>query len=320
MGYGMPQRTCDYPPVDTILAFAPATVANVGPGFDVLGFAVAGLGDRVRASKGTAPGLSLTVSGPVPAELLRNTAGIAAVETVRAAGLTVDEVSIELHLEKGLPVGSGLGSSAASAAAAATAVNVLLGTPLTPPQLVAPCLAAEAAVSGRHADNIAPSLLGGLVLVRSTEPLDLVSIPVPRGLHAVVVTPDAELQTEKARAALPKTVPLEAMVRNVGNVAAFVAACYAGDLSLLARSIEDVVVTPARAALIPGATAAIDAAVAAGALGASISGAGPSVFALAGDADAAEAIGKVMVAAFDAAGLTSNAHVTPVGAEGARCI
>lgn len=301
----------------TALAFAPATVANVGPGFDVLGFALGDFGDHVRATRSESSGLRLTVSGEgagqVPADVVRNTAGIAARAVLDAAGA---DIGVELHLTKGLPVGSGLGSSAASAAAGATAVNALLGSPLSPLELVPPCVEAEAAVSGRHADNVAPALLGGLVLVRALDPLDVVRVPVPAGLRVAVVTPEFTLSTSRAREVLPASVPLASMVRTTANVAALVAACYAGDLALLGRSLEDVVVTPVRAALIPGATAALEAARAAGALGASVSGAGPSVFALTAGAD----VSGPMVAAFAAAGLAATVHLGPVATDGARCV
>ncbi len=304
---------------DAIRVFAPATVANLGPGFDVLGLALDGPGDTVtaRALPTGATGVRIaSVRGAsLPTEAEKNTAGVAALATLRAAGV---DIGVELELEKGLPIGSGLGSSAASAAAAAYAVNLLIGAPLRKVQLVDPCIEAEGVVAGRHADNVAPALLGGLILVRAVDPLDIVRLPVPEGLLVVTATPAFELPTAKAREALPSEVPLSGMVRNSANLAALVSACYSGDLGLLGRCLFDDVVAPARAALIPGGAAAIAAASTAGALGASISGAGPTVFALCHSRVTATRVAEGMVAAFEAAGLDATPSISPADCPGAR--
>ena len=301
-----------------VTAFAPATVANLGPGFDVLGLALQGPGDTVTARRVRGSGVRLVKvegdHGRLPRDAA-NTATIAAEATLRRAGV---EAGVELELIKGLPLGSGLGSSAASAAAAAFAVNLLVGSPLRKVELVEPCLAAEGAVSGRHADNVAPALLGGLILVRSVDPLDVIRLPLPEGLSVVVTTPAMELSTREARAALPDAVQLRALVANTANIAALVAACHSGDLGLLARSLSDAVVTPARARLIPGCEAVFAAALDAGALGSSISGAGPSIFALCRSAHSAAEVAAAMVAAFKGAGLASGAIVSPADCPGAR--
>ena len=304
---------------DEVTAFAPATVANVGLGFDILGMAVDGAGDRVTARRVRREGVRLVGvtgdGGRLPREAEKNTAGIAALATLRKAGI---RAGIELELEKGLPIGSGLGSSAASAAAAAFAVNRLVGSPLRKGELIGPCIEAEAAVSGPHADNVAPSLLGGLVLVRSLEPLEVLRLPLPEGLMLAIVSPDFALETREARAILPESVPLRALVRNTANVAAFVSACYSGDLALLARCIEDEVVTPVRAALIPGGLDVIRAALDTGALGSSISGAGPAVFALCRSLLSARAAAAAMTEAFARAGLASTTLLSPADCPGAR--
>jgi len=300
-----------------VSAFAPATVANVGVGFDVLGLAIDGPGDTVTAYRSDTPGVRIrrVTGGDLPLEAERNTAGVAAISTLRLAGV---DVGVELELHKGLPIGSGLGSSSSSAAAAAFAVNLLLGSPLRKAQLIEPCMDAEEAVSGRHADNVAPSLLGGLILVRSTDPLDIVRLPIPEGLTVAVVTPDFVLTTKAARAALPASISLATMVRQTANIAGLVSACYTGDLDLLARCIPETVVTPVRAQLIPGGAAAIEAALEAGALGASVSGAGPSIFALCRSVASAQAAATAMQAAFTRAGLASTRVVSPADAPGAR--
>jgi len=307
--------------MNQVTAFAPATVANLGPGFDVLGLAVDGAGDTVIASRHPEPGVRITRitgdGGALPTDPEKNTAAIAARETLRLAGFDVG-VSLEIH--KGLPLCSGLGSSAASAAAAAFATNQLIGSPLRKPALVGPCIEAEAAVSGRHADNVAPALLGGLILVRSVDPIDLVRLPLPEGLTVVVVSPELQLPTKAARAVLPEMVPLATMVHSTAQIASLVSACYSGDLSLLSRCLVDDVVTPARLPLIPGGKAAIEAALAVGALGASISGAGPSLFALCRSSRSARGAARAMAEAFSDAGLQSTTRISPASCPGARRI
>lgn len=302
-----------------VKAFAPATVANLGLGFDILGLALLGPGDEITArfvsGQGVTMGRITGDGGVLPVEAEANTAGIAAAATLRKAGI---DAGVEIDLHKGLPIGSGLGSSASSAAAAAWAVNQLVGSPLRRAELVEPCMEAEEAVSGRHADNVAPALLGGLILVLSVDPLDMVRLPVPEGLTVVVVTPDFELKTRDARGVLPETVPLKKMVRSTANIAAMVSACYSGDMALLARCVTDEIVTPVRAPLIPGCEAVMDVALNAGALGSNISGAGPSVFALCRSPISAQRAARAMKEAFRKAGLESTAVTSPADCPGAR--
>jgi homoserine kinase len=304
-----------------VTAFAPATVANLGPGFDVLGLAISGVGDTVTVFVTEEPGVRIRAihgdGGVLPVDPTKNTAGIAAAQTIERAGV---DCGVELVINKGMPIGSGLGSSAASAAAAAFAVNVAVGAPLRRLELVEACVEAEAAVAGRHADNVAPAILGGLVLVRGVDPLDVVRLPVPDGLYLAVVTPDFALPTKEARAALPVSVTLQQRTRNAADIATFVAACYSSDLPLIARSVRDDIVTPARSALIPGADAAMDAALGAGALASSISGAGPSIFALCHSERIAAAAAWAMRAAFLAAGLKSFSVVSAAECPGARIL
>lgn len=253
--------------------------------------------------------------GKLPLESDRNTAAIAASATLRKAGV---QLGVELEIEKGLPIGSGLGSSAASAVAAAFAVNVLVGSPLRKIDLIEPCVEAESVVSGKHADNVAPAVLGGLVLVRSVEPLDLIRLPTPEGLCIAVVVPQFELSTKEARAAIPSHIPLSSLVRNSANLASLVAACYAGDLGLIGRALHDDVVTPVRAKLIPGCSEVMQAAMATGAMAASISGSGPSMFALCHSSSRAQAVAKAMIDAFASAGLAACSYVSPLDCPGVR--
>ncbi|MEQ8766497.1 MAG: homoserine kinase [Planctomycetota bacterium] len=298
-------------------AFAPATVANLGPGFDILGAALEGPGDAVTARLSDEPGARLVsqtgvVVGGDPA---RNTAVIAAKAVLAACR---SERGVELSLEKGLPIGSGLGSSAASAAAAALAVSVLLGSPLDERALILCALEAEAKVSGRHADNVAPALLGGIVLVRSLEPLEVVRLPVPAALTFAVVTPQITLLTRDARAVLPAQISLPEHTRGTAQVAGLVTALHSGDLGLLSRCLDDALVTPARLPLIRGGRSALDAAREAGALGGSISGSGPSLFAVCDSRESAQRCRDAMITAFEAAGVAASGVVSSADCSGAR--
>ncbi len=304
---------------EVVRAYAPATVSNLGPGFDVLGLAVRGPGDIVTARRSPEPGVRLTRisgdGGKLSRDPQANTAGIAALATLQKAGI---DQGVELELDKGMPIGSGLGSSAASAVAAAFAVNQLVGSPLRKVELIEPCLLAEASVAGRHADNVAPCLLGGLVLVRAVDPIDIVRLPVPEGLIMVLAVPDFELETRKARAALPAQVTLHQMVRATANLASFVSACYSGDIDLLARCVVDDVVEPVRAALIPGAVQVMQAARSCGVIATSISGAGPTIFAIAHSMEVGRRAGQAMVDAFAQAGVRASVTLSPIDCPGVR--
>ena len=230
------------------------------------------------------PGKAVTVAsitgdgGKLPRDPKKNTAAVAVGGFMAKIGFPF---GVEIALEKRMPLSSGLGSSAASAVAAVFGANLLAGSPLSTRELLPFTMEAERAACGSaHADNVAPSLLGGFVLIRSYEPLDVVQLPVPAGLSCAVAHPHAELRTEDARRILKKEIRLADAIRQWGNLAALVAALYNGDLQLLGRSLQDVVAEPARSLLIPGFAAVKSAAMAAGALGCSISGSGPSVFAL----------------------------------------
>jgi homoserine kinase len=303
-----------------VRAFAPGTVANLGPGLDILGLAVAGAGDTVTAERSTSREIHISSSGhpEIPGELKRNTAGIAAAR-VRALA-SADSVGLTLQIAKGLPLSGGQGGSAASAVAAAVAVNELLGSPLRREELLEPCLEAEAAVSGRHADNVAAALFGGVVLIRTLDPIDVVRISFPEELRVVVVAPQQSLRTAESRMRLPRSVPLPVALAQAAAVGALVAALTTRDLDLLRRSIEDRIAEPARAPLLPGFVEAKRAALEAGALGCSISGSGPASFAFAVGDGAARRIGKAMVAAYRSEGVPANARVGAIDARGARVV
>ena len=308
--------------MDKIKAFAPATIANIGPGFDVLGLAITGLGDYVEAKKSAEPGIRITeitgLKNGIPLNADKNTAGIASREVLKL--LNVVGEGIELKLRKNLPSGSGLGSSAASAAAAAYAVNALFDGKLTKKDLIMPATIAEESVSGGFfANNTAPSLLGGATLTRCRQPLDAVKLGTMEGLVVVVAAPEYRLLTKTSREALPKTVPMESFVNNMANACLMVAAFNNNDVELLGRCVgNDEIIEPARAGLIPGFYDVKKSALEAGAYGCSISGAGPSVFALTNRADAGRSIGKAMKEAFEKNGLASDVYVSEVDNAGAR--
>jgi homoserine kinase len=301
-------------------AFAPATVGNVGVGFDVLGHAHTSLGDTVfirrldepivRMAAGTTPDL--------PADPAANTAGAGLLRLIADFDLPF---GFEVRVRKGIPLGSGMGGSAASAAAAIVAANELLHEPLTVDQLLEYGMHGEAVATGAyHADNLAPCLLGGLVLVRGSEPTDAVRIPVPDALRCVLVHPALRVETREARALLPPTVSLHDHVVQSGNLAALVAGCHSGDFELISRALTDIIVEPHRARLVRGFAGVKCAALAAGALGCSLSGSGPSMFAwCVGDADGIR-IRQAMVAAFDAVGVAAEGWVSRVDAPGTRVL
>jgi homoserine kinase len=290
----------------------------VGPGLDILGLAVAGAGDEVLVERVDATGVLVRDAGhpDLPARADRNTAALAAAEVLRRAGSPVRGLAVSVR--KGLPLAGGQGGSAASAVAAAVAANRLLGNPLDRLALLEACLAAEETVAGRHADNVAPSLFGGLVLVRSLTPLDVVCLPVPPELRVVLAQPDQRLRTRDARTVLPRDVPLEVALAQAAQVGAMVAALAAGDYELLGRALDDGIAEPARAPLLPGFREAKAAALGAGALGASISGAGPTAFALVRGDETAQAVAAAMEAAYRGVGAIPQVRVAQVDRQGAR--
>jgi homoserine kinase len=309
--------------MDAVTAFAPATVSNVACGFDVLGFALDSPGDEVTARFVDAPGVTIETiegdAGRLPREAAKNTAGVAA----RALLTTVGQRrGVALSIRKGLPLASGLGGSAASAVAAVVAVDALVGARAPLETLLACALEGEHLGAGSaHADNIAPSLYGGFVLVRRADPPDVVRLPVPAGLTAVVVHPDLEIETSKARALLGTTVPLGDAIRQWANLGAFVHGLHVGDFALLSRALEDTIAEPRRAPLVPGLASIKQAASDAGALGSSLSGSGPSLFALCRDVATAARVADVMTAAVKRAiGGEPQTYVSAIAPQGARVI
>jgi homoserine kinase len=302
-------------------AFAPASVGNVGVGFDILGHTVAALGDRVRATRRDEPGVVIrSITGvhvDLPREPTRNTAGMAVLAMVKDLELPY---GFELEIEKGIPLGSGLGGSAASAVAGIVAGAALVDEHLDRAQLLKYAMQGEAVASGSvHVDNIAPSLYGGLVLTVGIDNPFVKQIPVPEPVRCVLVHPHMVLATREARAILSQTVPLSDVIWQQANLAGFLAGCFTGDLALIRESLLDVVIEPQRQVLIPGFVEVKQAALAAGALGASISGAGPTVFAWCDEADA-DKVRAGMVEAFARHGLETDSWISTIDRAGARIV
>jgi homoserine kinase len=302
-------------------AFAPASVGNVAIGFDILGFAVDALGDRVTVTRRAEPGVGITrihgVAGELPTDPTRNTAGQALLAMQEALRL---DFGFSMEIDKGIPLGSGLGGSAASAVGAVVAANALLAQPCSKLELLKFAMQGEAVASGSlHVDNISPSLFGGLVLTVGIDHPRVKQIPVPPDVRAVILHPHMFLSTKQARAILRRTVDLSDFVWQTANLAGFISGCYTNDLDMIRASLEDVVIEPQRQALIPGFQDVRRAAMEAGALGCSISGAGPTTFAWARESNAV-AVMDAMRSEFARKSIELDEWIVSIGSDGARVI
>jgi homoserine kinase len=302
-------------------AFAPASVGNVAIGFDILGFSVSALGDRVTVSRTESKGVAITevigVAGKLPTDPAQNTAGRALLAMQEALH---PGFGFEMRIDKGIALGSGLGGSAASAVGAVVAANALLPQPRSKLELLKYAMQGEAVASGSlHVDNISPSLFGGLVLTVGIDHPRVKQIPVPAGIRAVIVHPHMFLSTRQARAILKRSVELSDFVWQTANLAGFISGCYTSDLDMIRASFEDVVIEPQRQALIPGFQGVRFAAMEAGALGCSISGAGPTLFAWALAKDAHRVL-EVMRREFTAASIRIDEWLVDFETDGAHVI
>ena len=307
----------------SITAFAPATVANVSCGFDIMGFAIDAIGDKVNVSIENIKENKVIMSGAyghlIPTAWEKNTASVAVQAYLNAIGKS--DLQVQISLEKNMPLGSGMGSSASSSAAAVYAMNYLLGSPLATIELVPFAMEGERVASGSaHADNVAPSLLGGFVLIRSYQPLDIISVPCPDDLFCAVVHPHIELHTADARRILQHDIPLGDVIKQTANTAGFMVALLNKDYELLGRSMSDLLAEPKRTRLIPGFDDAKRAAMKEGALGCGISGSGPSIFALTQGESTAKKVAQVIKQAFLKVGLDSEAFTSSLNVQGARII
>jgi homoserine kinase len=309
-------------------AFAPATVANVAVGFDILGFAVEAAGDEVTVTtteragvrvEGVSDTTGTLTPGAIPSDAAKNTATVGLLKL--RADLSLG-FGFDVRIRKGIALGSGMGGSAASAVAALVAANSLLERPLPKDALLAYALVAEQVASGAaHPDNATPCLFGGLTLILSTDPVRHVQLPVPTGVLTVLVHPHVRVDTRDARGILKESVALADHVRQSAYLGGFIAGCFRDDLELVGRSLADVVIEPQRVALIPAFAQVKAAALRAGAVGVSISGSGPTVFAWVDSEGASLRVREAMVAAFESNGVADvDAWVSPVSREGARVV
>lgn len=305
-----------------IKVFAPASIGNVSCGFDVLGLAVNSPGDEVELELNETREVRIKKivgdDGRLPLEADKNTAGVAVLSYLHHLGV---KQGVDITLFKNLPLGSGMGSSAASAVAAVVAINHLMNEPLTRMQLLPFAMEAERIACGAaHADNAAPSLLGGLILIRENDPLDVISIPTPRELFCVLLHPHIEIKTRDARQILKASISLQDGITQWANTAALVAGMMKNDYDLIGRSLVDVVVEPIRSQLIPGFSQVRKAALASGALGVGISGSGPTLFMLCKGNVSAEKVSVATEQVFQSLSLPCDVFVSAVNTEGARVI
>ena len=307
--------------MNKVRVFAPATVANMGCGFDVMGMTLDGVGDVISVEVLDGEGISIINNSGV--ELPEDVDSNVVTPAVRALLAAYGECKkVQITIEKKIAPGSGIGSSAASSAAAVYALNVALGRPFSDERLVEFAMEGEKLISGGtpHADNVGPSLLGGVVLLRSYEPLDIVRLPVPDNFCCSVAHPEIMVSTRMAREVLPKEIPLRTAVKQWGNVAGLVAGLALKDVYLVGRAMCDVVVEPYRKQFIPHFDELREKVLAAGALAMNISGAGPSVFALSADMETAARVGEVMREHFAQLEVGSDIYVSKVSNQGARVL
>lgn len=306
--------------MDQLKLFSPATVANVSCGFDAMGFALDGLGDEMIFQKNTTGDVKITkIEGAVlPFESAKNAAGFVAQKMLQDANASF---GVDIEIYKRYKPSSGLGSSAASSSGSAFALNQMLGTPFSKLELVKYAMLGEEVACGTQiADNVSAALYGGFVLVRSYQPLDVISIPTPEDLWVTVIHPQVELKTEEGRKVLPKEVPLKTAVTQWANVGGLISGLHSGDYDLIGRSIKDVIVEPARKQFIPHFDVVQKGAIEGGALAAGISGSGPTIFALSKGANQAQKVAQIMDDIYQSKGIEYHIYVSKIGTQGVRVL
>lgn len=301
-----------------IRIFSPATVANVSCGFDVLGFCLETIGDEMVVRKTEKKGIHISkIEGyKLPFETEKNVAGVSALAMIADAQ---PNFGFEIEIYKKIKPGSGIGSSSASASGSVFAINELLGRPYNKTQVTDFAMKGEALASGsEHADNLAPGIFGGFTLVKSTAPLEVLQLPTPRDIYATIIHPQIEIKTSDARAILPETFPLKDAITQWANVGSFVHALHTSDYDLLKRALHDVIVEPHRSRLIPHFAEVKSAALNHGALGAGISGAGPSIFALSKGIENAKSVERAMRDVYSKTTIAFETYVSRINTEGIR--
>ncbi|MCL6266392.1 homoserine kinase [Flagellimonas myxillae] len=304
--------------MEDIKVFCPATIANVSCGFDVLGLALDSVGDEMIVRKTAEKGVKITkiLGQDLPLETEKNVSGVAGLALLAKSDY---DGGFEIEIDKRIKPGSGIGSSAASSAGAVWAMNELLGKPFSNLELTQFAMQGEKLASNvAHADNVAPAIYGGFTLVRSYDPLDIVSIPTPNELFATVIHPQIEVKTSDSRKILKTKLTLETGIRQWGNLGGLVAGLFQNDYDLIGRSLEDHVVEPIRSILIPGFEAIRANAIKAGALGCGISGSGPSIFALSKGEVTAKNVAEVMRETYSSIGIDFDIHVSKVNTQGVK--
>jgi homoserine kinase len=306
--------------MNEIKIFCPATIANISCGFDVLGLCLEAIGDEMIIRKSDVKGIRITkiVGADLPLETSKNVAGVAGLALLEAIDY---EFGFDIEIYKNIKAGSGIGSSAASAAGAVFGINELVGKPFTRKELVAFAMKGEAIASGsQHADNVAPAILGGITLVRSTIPLDIIKIESPSELYATVIHPQIELKTSEMRAVLKPMISLKSAIIQWGNLGGLISGFYTSDYELIGRSLHDEIVEPLRGPFIPKFDVIKKVALENGALGSGISGSGPSIFALSKGIETANRVAKAMSAVYNEMDLPYEIHVSKVNSEGVKII
>lgn len=306
--------------MNEIKLFCTATIANISCGFDVLGLALDNVGDEMIVRKVAKKGVTITkiVGQDLPLETHKNVAGVAALALLSKVDT---EFGFEIEIYKNIKPGSGIGSSAASSAGAVFGINELLGRPFSNHDLIAFAMQGERLASGvAHADNVAPALMGGFTLVRSTDPLEVIKIAPPAEMYATVIHPQIEVKTSDAREILKNTIPLKTAIAQWGNLGALISGLYTEDYELIGRSLEDHIVEPIRSILIPAFDAVKEASAEAGALGAGISGSGPSIYALSKGLETATKVGEAMKNVYNKVGIEYDVHISKINPQGIKII
>jgi homoserine kinase len=307
----------------SIKVFAPATISNVGCGFDTIGFAIDEPGDIVALKLRTDGKVRITKitgdNGVLPIDIKKNTATVAILELLR--NYNDKSIGVDVEIRKKMPIGSGLGSSAASSVAAVYGMNILLENYFSESEVLDFAIKGESIASGAiHADNVAPSLMGGFVLIRDYNPLEIIKLPVPKNLYTTVIYPHIIIETKKARKLIKKQISIASARKHFGNIGSLVTSLYEEDIDLLGRTIHDEISEPARAKLIPNFFDIKKAALNTGAYGCSISGSGPSIFAFSKSRNFAVRIGKAMQRVTNKNGIKSNIYISKINKVGPKII
>jgi homoserine kinase len=306
--------------MNEIKIFCPATIANISCGFDVLGLCLEAIGDEMIIRKSNIKGIRITkiIGADLPLEASKNVAGVAALALLEKIDC---EFGFEIEIYKNIKAGSGIGSSAASASGAVFGINELLGKPFTQKELVKFAMKGEAIASGsEHADNVTPAIFGGITLIRSTNPLDIIKIDSPSELYATVLHPQIELKTSEMRAVLQPMIPLKSAIIQWGNLGGLLSGFYTSDYELIGRSLHDEIVEPLRGQYIPKFNEIKKIALENGALGSGISGSGPSIFALSQGIETAKKVAKSMENLYKDTNLPFEIHVSKINSEGIKLI